>query len=327
MEVIRRSISFSKSRSRRRSRRRSCTEGDHHSTDAACDFAFDGHAAPAGSSNPNKETECGRFLSPPHYDVFPTESDDGISCHYSYEVSLTPRSSFTAGQMPQLTATRSTFSALSAINVAVEIDDDTQHVDDEKTGFDSDGESASHGSSNADDDDDDDDDSANDDNDENSNAGNDGLFSQDEKKLVGTILAEKYRILKELGRGTFGRVLECYVVDQTRFLEQVGLGNWRGTLRAKRSGLRALKIIRNIEHYRKDAEIEADLLRKINRSDGDRGCRLFPIVYETFDLPTGQYCLVLEKLGDSLYDIIKKNDGEGFATHYIREISIQLFDA
>ena len=326
MEVIRRSISFSKSRSRRRSRRRSCTE-DHHSTDAVSDFALDGHAAPAGSSNSEQETRSGRFLSPSDYDVFPTDSDDGIPCQYSsFEVSLTPRSSFTAGQMSQ-PAARSTFSALSAINLTVEIDDDTQHIDDEKTGCGSDGESASHGSSNADDDDDDDDDSANADNDENSNADNDGLFSQDEKKLVGAILADEYRIMKELGRGTFGRVLECYVVDQTRFLEQVGLGNWRGTLRAKRSGLRAIKIIRNIERYRKDAEIEADLLRKINRSDGDRGCRLFPIVYETFDLPTGQYCLVLEKLGDSLYDIIKKNDGEGFATHYIREISIQLFDA
>ena len=313
MEVIRRSISFSKSRSRRRSRRRSCTEEGH---------------APAGSSNREKETGSGRFLSPSDYDVFPTDSDDGISCqHSSFEVSLTPRSSlFTAGQMPQ-PADRSAFSALSAINHTAEIDDDTKHFDDEKTGCDSDGESASHGSSNADDDDDDDDDSANDDNDEDSNADNDGLFSQDENKLVGAILADKYRIVKELGRGTFGRVLKCYVVDQTKFLEQVGLGNWRGTLRAKRSGLRAIKIIRNVEHYRKDAEIEADLLRKINRSDGDRGCRLFPIVYETFDLPTGQYCLVLEKLGDSLYDIIQKNDGEGFATHYIREISIQLFDA
>ena len=312
MEVIRRSISFSKSRSLRRSRRRSCTEEGH---------------APAGSNNREKETGSCRFLSPSDYDVFPADSDDGISCQYSsFEVSLTPRSSFTAGQMPQ-PAARSAFSALSAINHTAEIDDDTKHIDDEKTGCDSDGESASHGSSNADDHDDDDDDSANDDNDEDSNADNDGLFSQDEKKLVGAILADKYRIVKELGRGTFGRVLKCYVVDQTKFLEQVGLGNWRGTLRAKRSGLRAIKIIRNVEHYRKDAEIEADLLRKINRSDGDRGCRLFPIVYETFDLPTGQYCLVLEKLGDSLYDIIQKNDGEGFATHYIREISIQLFDA
>lgn len=322
MEIIR-SLSFRRSRSRRRSWRRSSNEADH-SPDAAGNCAFDGPTAPAESSNSEKETESGRFLSPSDYDVFPTESDDGISsCQYSsFEVSLTPRSSFTAGQMSQ-PAAKSTFSALSAINLTVEIDDDTQHIDD-----DDDGESASHGSSNAaDDDDDDDDESANDENDENSNAGDDGLFSQDEKELVGTILADKYRIMKELGRGTFGRVLKCYVVDQTRFLEQVGLGSWRGTIRAKRSGLRAIKIIRNIEHYRKDAEIEADLLRKINRSDEDRGCRLFPIVYETFDLPTGQYCLVLEKLGDSLYDIIKKNDGEGFATHYIREISTQLFEA
>jgi len=245
--------------------------------------------------------------------------DDGISCQYSYEVSLTPRSSFTE-LMPR-PAAKSTFSALSAINVAVQMDDDNWTCDIEETGCDSDdSDSASLGSSN-------DDDASADDDDDVSNADKDGFFTQDEKNLVGTILADKYRILKELGRGTFGRVLECYVVDQTRFLEQVGLGSWRGTFRAKRSGLRAIKIIRNIQHYRKDAEIEADLLRRINRSDGDRGCRLFPFVYETFDLPTGQYCLVLEKLGDSLYDIIKKNDGEGFATHYVREMSIQLFEA
>ena len=256
------------------------------------------------------------------YDVFPTELDDGISCQDSYEISLTPRSSFT-GSTEQRAHPKSIFSALTAINVpaAKSTDDEMlQQIDQEKTSYHSDyDDDSSHGSSNRDDDSDDDDDDENDD--------ADRLFSEDEKKLVCTTLADKYRIVKELGRGTFGRVMECYAIDQTKLLEQVGLGSWRGTLRAKRSGLRAIKIIRNVERYRADAEIEADLLRKVNRSDGDRGCRLFPIVYDTFDLPTGQYCLVLEKLGDSLYDIIKKNDGEGFASHYVREISIQLFDA
>ena len=251
------------------------------------------------------------------YDVFPTELDDGISCQDSYEISLTPRSSFT-GSTEQRAHPKSIFSALSAINVKSTDDEMLQQIDQEKTSYHSDyDDDSSHGSSNSDDDSD------------NSNADDDAdrLFSEDEKKLVCTTLADKYRIVKELGRGTFGRVMECYAIDQTKLLEQVGLGSWRGTLRAKRSGLRAIKIIRNVERYRADAEIEADLLRKVNRSDGDRGCRLFPIVYDTFDLPTGQYCLVLEKLGDSLYDIIKKNDGEGFASHYVREISIQLFDA
>ena len=251
------------------------------------------------------------------YDVFPTELDDGISCQDSYEISLTPRSSFT-GSTEQRAHPKSIFSALSAINVKSTDDEMLQQIDQEKTSYHSDyDDDSSHGSSNSDDDSD------------NSNADDDAdrLFSEDEKKLVCTTLADKYRIVKELGRGTFGRVMECYAIDQTKLLEQVGLGSWRGTLRAKRSGLRAIKIIRNVERYRADAEIEADLLRKVNRSDGDRGCRLFPIVYDTFDLPTGQYCLVLEKVGDSLYDIIKKNDGEGFASHYVREISIQLFDA
>ena len=253
------------------------------------------------------------------YDVFPTELDDGISCQDSYEISLTPRSSFT-GSTEQRAHPKSIFSALSAINVKSTDDEMLQQIDQEKTSYHSDyDDDSSHDSSNRDDDSDDDDDDENDD--------ADRLFSEDEKKLVCTTLADKYRIVKELGRGTFGRVMECYAIDQTKLLEQVGLGSWRGTLRAKRSGLRAIKIIRNVERYRADAEIEADLLRKVNRSDGDRGCRLFPIVYDTFDLPTGQYCLVLEKLGDSLYDIIKKNDGEGFASHYVREISIQLFDA
>lgn len=253
------------------------------------------------------------------------ESDDGISCQDSDEISLTPRSSFT-GSKEQRAHPKSIFSALSAINMPAKSTDDEmlQQIDQEKTSYHSDyDDDSSHDNSNSDDDSDDDDD------DENSNADDDAdrLFSEDEKKLVCTTLADKYRIVKELGRGTFGRVMECYAIDQTKLLEQVGLGSWRGTLRAKRSGLRAIKIIRNVERYRADAEIEADLLRKVNRSDGDRGCRLFPIVYDTFDLPTGQYCLVLEKLGDSLYDIIKKNDGEGFASQHVREISIQLFDA
>ena len=166
-----------------------------------------------------------------------------------------------------------------------------------------------------------------DDDDDAEDAKRDAFFHGPAADLRGQVLGGRYRVVCELGRGTFGRVVECYDVERgDSALERVGLGGWRGTFRPKTSGLYAVKVIRNVAKYVEDATIEADILRQINATGG-RGVTLFPVLFETFDLPTGSQCFVLERLGKSLHDTISAGGGEGLPIRHVRAVAVQLFDA
>ena len=105
----------------------------------------------------------------------------------------------------------------------------------------------------------------------------------------GDILGNKYRVVDELGKGTFGRVMKAYEIKNDSIKEKLGLGNFRGVVRPKRSGIVAIKVTRNVAKYKRDAEIEANLLRKVNRS-GSRGTTFFPQLIDEFESPMGHHC-------------------------------------
>lgn len=142
----------------------------------------------------------------------------------------------------------------------------------------------------------------------------------------GDILGNKYRVVDELGKGTFGRVMKAYEIKNDSIKEKLGLGNLRGVVRPKRSGIVAIKVTRNVAKYKRDAQIEANLLRKVNRS-GSRGTAFFPQLIDEFESPMGHHCVVLEKLGMSLYEVLKSNNHQPFSSESVRAIGIQLFDA
>jgi len=147
---------------------------------------------------------------------------------------------------------------------------------------------------------------------------------------IGKTLISKYRITKELGRGTFGRVVECKKVNWKNQLRSVVLPSPNHRKDDKKS-IYAVKIVR--KNYRKDASIEADMLRVVNLAgddnddDNHRGRTHFPILYDLFDIPQGYRCLVMERLGLSLYDVMKQNNFEPFPVTVIRDVSLQLFNA
>ena len=101
--------------------------------------------------------------------------------------------------------------------------------------------------------------------------------------------SKQYRIVDELGKGTFGRVMKAYEIKGGSLKEKVGLGSFRGKILWKRRGAVAVKITRNVEKYKRDAEIEADMLRKVNRS-GSRGTQFFPKLMDEFCSPMGHHC-------------------------------------
>lgn len=128
----------------------------------------------------------------------------------------------------------------------------------------------------------------------------------------GMLLNSRYSVTKLLGDGTFGRVL--LVMD------------------SRKSRQFAIKIIRNVEKYTRNAKREAEILKDIHEADpkAAAGCVR---MYETFwhqaaeDEDTRFFCLVFEVLGPSLLDILKRNRYRGFWAQDIQSIAHQCLSA
>jgi serine/threonine protein kinase len=109
-----------------------------------------------------------------------------------------------------------------------------------------------------------------------------------------------------VGLGTFGRVVECSRGDTSRV---------------------AIKIVRNVRRYHDSALIEADICERVNREQKRQKKDLCAKMLDRFDLPTGHYCLVFERLGRSLYDFLKAHNYRPFPMFCVRDFSRQLLEA
>lgn len=118
----------------------------------------------------------------------------------------------------------------------------------------------------------------------------------------GMLLNNKYKVMKLLGDGTFGRVLQ--VAD------------------VKTKAILAVKVVRDVQRYTEAAEIEADILRDIHTQDVHKvsGCAH---MYDTF-MHFNHYCMVFEPLGSNLYEYLKLNNYKGFHIADIQTIATHL---
>jgi dual-specificity kinase/CDC-like kinase len=158
----------------------------------------------------------------------------------------------------------------------------------------------------------------------------------------GTMVGTRYEIVRDVGLGTFGRVVECLDLNRTNTTHRQGTHPHarRGRHAHQNDGLSrhetnhnnnsnatvAIKIVRNIKRYHESALIEADILQDVNKRGG-RGRSLCGILLDRFDLPQGHYCLVFECLGPSLYDFLKQHDYRPFPLYCVRDFARQLLDA
>ena len=101
---------------------------------------------------------------------------------------------------------------------------------------------------------------------------------------VNDLFANRFTILKLLGQGTFGKVVECY--DKVN----------RETV--------AIKIIRNIPKYRDAAKIELRILSTLKMFDNENLNHCIHL-RECFDY-RGHVCIVTDLLKISLYDFFGK---------------------
>lgn len=124
------------------------------------------------------------------------------------------------------------------------------------------------------------------------------------------LLNSKYRVTKLLGDGTFGRVLLASDPKKDREL--------------------AVKVIRNVEKYIRNAKREAEILKDIREADSDKaaGCvRMFDTFWHRTDAGELFFCLAFEPLGASLYDLLKQNRFRGMWVQDIQSIAQQCLEA
>lgn len=144
----------------------------------------------------------------------------------------------------------------------------------------------------------------------------------------GAIVADTYRVERELGVGTFGRVVECLDLTKSRGDDRNRNQQRQHQQTRGDDNLVAIKMVRNVKRYYESALIEADIVSDVNRRGGlrGRGTSHFAIMYDAFNFQ-GHYCLVFESLGPSLYDILKRNKYQPFPINYVRDFSRQLLEA
>ncbi|KAL2256690.1 hypothetical protein VTK26DRAFT_1302 [Humicola hyalothermophila] len=116
-------------------------------------------------------------------------------------------------------------------------------------------------------------------------------------------LANRYQIIKLLGQGTFGKVVQAR--DKTN------------------NKLVAIKIIRSVQKYREASKIELRVLETLRANDAENRNRCIHF-RDCFDY-RGHICIVMDLLGQSVFDFLKSNSFVPFPNSQIQNFARQLF--
>jgi CDC-like kinase len=126
----------------------------------------------------------------------------------------------------------------------------------------------------------------------------------------GTLLLDRYKVLRQVGIGTFGKVLDCT--------------DLRRSASGPTSEVVAIKVVRDVPRYYESALIEAKIVRQVNRRGG-RGLSHCVNLHDAFTFQ-GHYCIVFESLGPSLYDFMKLHNYKSFPMECVQDFAIQLLE-
>ncbi|KAL5634914.1 hypothetical protein ACGC1H_002815 [Rhizoctonia solani] len=140
------------------------------------------------------------------------------------------------------------------------------------------------------------------------------------------IIHSRYRVVRLLGQGTFGKVVEA--IDMAHPLYSAN--GTRAHLRHNNdyppnAGRVAIKIIRAVPKYRDASKIEIRVLKRLKESDpqNTRNCIHY---LETFD-HRNHICIVTQLLGQCLYDFLKENQFTPFPRRHIQDFARSLLDS
>ncbi|KAL4218502.1 Dual specificity tyrosine-phosphorylation-regulated kinase [Mactra antiquata] len=121
-------------------------------------------------------------------------------------------------------------------------------------------------------------------------------------KVLHDHLVYRYEIFEVLGKGSFGQVVKAYDYKTDQMV--------------------AIKLIRNKKRFHHQALVEVKILDALRRKDKDNQ---FNIIH------MGEYfyfrnhlCITFELMGMNLYELIKKNNFQGFSIALIRRFAFSL---
>ncbi|KAG0295050.1 dual specificity protein kinase kns1 [Linnemannia gamsii] len=120
--------------------------------------------------------------------------------------------------------------------------------------------------------------------------------------VPGEDLTPRYKMIRLLGQGTFGKVVECFDRDTGKHC--------------------AIKIIRAVQKYRDASKIEARVLSTLKKSDPRNSYKCLHLS-EIFDY-RNHVCMVFKLLGQSIYDWLKDNSFCPFPPNQIQQFARQL---
>ncbi|KAI9020178.1 kinase-like domain-containing protein [Phycomyces nitens] len=118
-------------------------------------------------------------------------------------------------------------------------------------------------------------------------------------------LTARYKMMRLLGQGTFGKVIECYD-------------------RVRREHC-AIKIIRAIPKYREASKVEIRVLNTLKAKDPFNSNQCIHLI-DWFDY-NNHICMVFELLGQSIFDFLKSNEFRPFPPHQIQHFAKQLLNS
>ncbi|XP_067937121.1 dual specificity tyrosine-phosphorylation-regulated kinase 4-like [Watersipora subatra] len=121
-------------------------------------------------------------------------------------------------------------------------------------------------------------------------------------KTIGDHMVYRYEVKEVLGKGSFGHVVKAY--DH------------------KTEQMVALKIIRNKKRFHRQALEEVKILDALRRKDKDNTMNVVHMLeYFCF---RNHLCITFEIMGMNLYELIKKNNFQGFSIPLIRRFAFSI---
>lgn len=122
------------------------------------------------------------------------------------------------------------------------------------------------------------------------------------RKVTNDHIIYKYESLETIGRGSFGQVVKAY--DHKSHVHI------------------ALKIIRNKKRFHHQALVEVKILDHLKRKDKDGTHNIIQMLEHFYF--RNHLCIAFELLGINLYEMIKKNQFQGFSLTLVRKFAISL---
>jgi dual-specificity kinase len=121
----------------------------------------------------------------------------------------------------------------------------------------------------------------------------------------------------------YGRTLTSSEDQVTRLLGQGTFGKVVNARDRKKGGLVAIKIIRSVQKYRDASRIELRVLSTLKANDAENRNRCIHL-RDCFDY-RGHICIVMDLLGQSVFDFLKSNHFVPFPNSQIQSFARQLF--